>query len=151
MVRGRVADFDGIDLRSGCQFTDYLVDDTGTTVEGVVVRDDGSTEKGIRVDLVVDATGRTSRTPTSLAEHGYTPPAVDEVHIDIAYSDTFIQRLPDDRRVFLVPASPPHTRGGAALPVEGGRWLVNMHGIHGDHPPTDAEGFKQFAASLPNP
>lgn len=37
------------------------------------------------------------------------------------------------------------------LPVEDDRWLVNLHGIHGDHPPTDVEESKDFAASLPTP
>jgi 2-polyprenyl-6-methoxyphenol hydroxylase-like FAD-dependent oxidoreductase len=149
VARQRVAGLDGVHLRSGCQFVDYLVDDDGTTVEGVVVRAERADRERIRADLVVDATGRASRTPTLLEKHGYTSPAVDEVQIDIAYSDILIERPPDDRRVFLVPASSPHTRGGAALPVEDGRWLVNIHGVHGDHPPTDAEGFDAFAATLP--
>ena len=149
VTQRRVAGLDCVHLRSGCQFVDYLVDEYGTTVEGVLVRTEGTDREQIRADLVVDATGRASRTPKLLEKQGYTSPAVDEVQIDIAYSDILIERPPDDRRVFLVPASSPHTRGGAALPVEDGRWLVNIHGVHGDHPPKDAEGFDEFAATLP--
>ena len=149
VAQQRVTGLDSVHLRSGCQFVDYLVDEDATTVEGVVVRAEGADREQIRADLVVDATGRASRTPTLLEKHGYTSPAVDEVQIDIAYSDILIERPPDDRRVFLVPASSPHTRGGAVLPVEDGRWLVNIHGVHGDHPPTDVEGFEEFAATLP--
>lgn len=79
------------------------------------------------------------------------PPALDEVHIDLAYSSTLVERPPTDRRALYVPVSPPRTRGGAAFPIEGDRWLVNLHGMHGDHPPTDPDGFEAFAASLPTP
>ncbi|GAB3669768.1 hypothetical protein GCM10028856_18190 [Halopiger thermotolerans] len=150
IVRQRVSDLDGVRIRSGCRVIDYLLDDTGTIVEGVVIRD-GDDQTEIAADLVVDATGRTSRTPAWLERHGYTPPELEEVYIDVAYSTTFIERPADDRRTFLVPPSAPHTRGGMAAPVEGNRWVVSVHGVHGDHPPTDSAGFVDFAASLPTP
>lgn len=151
VVRRRVFNLPGVHLRSDCQFVEYLVDGSGTTITGVEIRDPNAGHEKISADLVVDATGRTSRTPSWLEEHGYTPPPVDEVHIDIAYSTIAIERPTDDRRAILVPASQPHTRGGAVFPIEGDRWLVNLHGIHGDHPPTDIEEFEDFAASLPVP
>ncbi|WP_226008079.1 FAD-dependent oxidoreductase [Natrinema salinisoli] len=150
VVREHVSNLDGVHIRSGCQVTDYLLDDTGTAVEGVVLRE-GSEQTEITADLVVDATGRTSRTPTWLENHGYTPPEVEEVRIDVAYSTTFIERPADDLRTFLVPPSSPHTRGGMAAPVEGNRWVVSVHGVHGDHPPTDSEGLVEFAANLLTP
>ena len=149
VARRRLADSDGVHLRSGCQCLEYLVDGDATTVEGVVVRDGDSGREEIPADLVVDATGRTSRTPTWLEEHGYTSPPVDEVQIDVIYSTIAIQRPADERRAIFAPASHPRTRGGVALPVEGDRWLVNIHGMHGDHPPADAEGFADFATNLP--
>jgi len=119
----------------------------------VVVRDrnSGGVPVDAAADLVVDATGRASRTPSWLAEHGYDPPRVDEVPVDIAYSTIAIERPPEDRRVLLAPASAPHARGGAAFPIEGDQWLVNLHGMHGDHPPTDLAGFALYADSLPAP
>lgn len=149
VARERVSGLDGVHIRSRCHCTDYLVDDAATTVKGVVVRADDAEQEEITADLVVDATGRTSQTPTWLEEHGYAPPPVDEVHIDIAYSTTILRRPTDDRRTIFAPASAPNTRGGAAFPIEEDRWLVNVHGVHGDHPPTDAEGFADFTASLP--
>ena len=151
VVRQRVTDLPNINLRSGRQFVKYLVDEDTTTVTGVAVRDRTAEHEEVSADLVVDATGRTSRTPTWLEERGYAPPPIDEVNIDIAYSTIAIERPADDRRAILVPASPPHTRGGAAFPIEGDRWLVNIHGVHGDHPPTDIGGFEEFTTSLPVP
>jgi 2-polyprenyl-6-methoxyphenol hydroxylase-like FAD-dependent oxidoreductase len=151
IVRRRVAYLEGVRVHPGCHFVDYLVDGGATGVDGVVIRGDGTDREAIRADLVVDATGRTSRTPKWLENHGYAPPALDEVHIDLAYSSTLIERPPRDHRTLYVPLSPPRTRGGAAFPIEGDRWLVNVHGIHGDHPPGDFDGFAAFAASLPTP
>ncbi|SIS05735.1 FAD-dependent oxidoreductase [Natronorubrum thiooxidans] len=150
LLRGRVSELDGVKLRGNCPFLEYLADDGVTSVNGVMIRDDGA-EQELAADLVVDATGRTSRTPNWLAKHGYTPPATEAVHVDLAYSASLIERPADDHRMIGVLAEAPRTRGGAVLPVEDNRWLVNLHGIHGDHPPTDVEESNDFAASLPTP
>jgi 2-polyprenyl-6-methoxyphenol hydroxylase-like FAD-dependent oxidoreductase len=150
LVRQHVTDVENVDLRANCQCTDYLLDEAGTTVEGVAIRENDVTET-LSADLVVDASGRTSRTPAWLAAHGYASPAVDEVEIRMAYSTTFVRRPSGDRRTYLAPPSPPRTRGGMAAPIEGNRWIVNLQGVHGDTPPTDREGFRRFAASLPVP
>lgn len=151
LLRRRVSELDGVHLRGNCQFTTYLADDAATTVNGVVVRSDNAQQEELAADLVVDATGRTSRTPDWLEKYGYTMPATEEVHVDLAYTATLIERPSDDRRMIGVLAEAPRTRGGAVLPVEDNRWLVNLHGIHGDHPPTDVEDSDDFAASLPTP
>lgn len=151
LARRYVADHDRITIRPECRMTDLLADDAATTVEGVAIKRDGATTDELRGDLVVDATGRTSRTPNWLADHGYRPPPLEEVHVDVAYSSTFVRRPPDDRRAFVVPPAPPHTRGCGVQAVEGDRWLMTAIGVHGDRPPTDLDGFDDFAASLPVP
>mgnify|MGYP006277399773 FL=1 len=149
VLRQRVEQIGSITLRSGCQFVDYLVDEDVTTVRGVSVRDGSASSERIPADLVVDATGRTSRTPRWLKEHGYSRPTVDKVQIDVSYSTTVIDRPSEERDNYFLPPSPPRTRGGAVFPVEDGRWLVTLFGVHGDSPPTEPEGFRSFAASLP--
>lgn len=151
LIRRRVSALDGVHMRAEHQFIDYVIDDGASAVEGVLVRDRDAEQTALSAELVVDATGRTSRTPAWLDRHGYTPPLLNELYIDVGYSTTFIDRPVDDHRAFGVLAEAPRTRGGVAAPVEDGRWLVNMHGVHGDHPPTDVEGFMHFAASLPTP
>lgn len=148
VVRRRVTALDEVELREGCRATDYLVDGDAGTVGGVALRGDTG-ESNLSASLVVDATGRTSPTPSWLAVHGYEPPPVDEVDIDVGYSTFVVDRPETDRRAYLAPAASPHSRGGAVFPVENDRWLVNVHGVHGDHPPVDAGGVVDFAASLP--
>jgi 2-polyprenyl-6-methoxyphenol hydroxylase-like FAD-dependent oxidoreductase len=151
LVRRRVADLDGVHLRSRCQVKDYRIDETATSVEGVVFTNEKTAVEELTADLVVDATGRTSRIPDWLETHGYTSPPIDEVSIDLAYSSVLIERPADDRRAFIVPPEPPHTCGFAMNPVEDGRWIASLGGVHGDHPPTDAAELKEFAARVPGP
>jgi 2-polyprenyl-6-methoxyphenol hydroxylase-like FAD-dependent oxidoreductase len=150
VVRRHVSAHDDVSLRTNCSCVDYRLDDAGTTVTGVVVRE-GSEHEELPADLVVDASGRTSRTPRWLESHDYPSPPVDEVTIEMAYSTGFLERPPDDRRTYLVPPSAPRLRGGMAAPVEGNRWIVNVQGVHGETPPTDHEGFADYAATLPVP
>lgn len=151
LVRRQVADLDDVYLRQNCQFTEYILNDVGTTVTGIVVNSEEGEKEEITADLVVDATGRTSRTPNWLDEHGYPPPPVDEVQVDVTYSSTFVDRPAADRRGIVVLPSPDRPRGGTFAPVEGDRWVMTLWGMHGEDPPTDPEKFAAFAASLPVP
>ncbi|MFB6154931.1 MAG: FAD-dependent oxidoreductase [Haloferacaceae archaeon] len=148
VVRDRLAAFDGVEIRSGCQFTDYVTDSTQSAVEGVRVRGEGD-EETIPADLVADATGRTSRTPSWLEDHGYQSPPVSEVTIDMDYSSIRLDRPAGDRRMVFAPQSAPRTTGGAAFPVENGEWLVTLGGMHDSDPPAEASAFADYAARLP--
>jgi 2-polyprenyl-6-methoxyphenol hydroxylase-like FAD-dependent oxidoreductase len=149
VVRQQLATVEGVELRGSCQFLDYLLD--GDTVRGVRIRDEAGETGELAADLVVDATGRASRTPAWLEANGYPRPELDEVRIDLSYATVLLERPSDDRRTMLVPASYPDTRGAVIVPVEGDRWAVNLHGFHGDHPPSDVHGFRTFAADLSTP
>jgi 2-polyprenyl-6-methoxyphenol hydroxylase-like FAD-dependent oxidoreductase len=60
VIRQRVAALDAVTFRSRCQWTDYLVDESATTVTGVAVDAAKGRSEELDADLVVDATGRTS-------------------------------------------------------------------------------------------
>ncbi|MGH3721426.1 MAG: FAD-dependent oxidoreductase [Pseudonocardiaceae bacterium] len=111
---------------------------------------DGEPET-IAADLVVDATGRGSRTPVWLSEWGYQRPAQDRVDIGLGYA-TRVYRLrrgalgPD--KAIILGGTPDNSRHGVVITLEGGRHMVGLGGILGDHPPTDPAGFDAFAASL---
>jgi len=147
VVRDRLLNSEGVELRSDCQFTEYLTGSNASAIEGVRVRDGG--EDDLPADLVVDATGRTSRTPKWLSEHGYPSPTTDEVHVDVNYSSIRLERPRDDRQMLFAPQSAPRTIGGAAFPVEDGEWLVTLGGMHDSDPPAEADAFREYAARLP--
>jgi hypothetical protein len=83
-------------VRHGHRYVNYLADDA-TTVAGITVRNGDSEQEELPAELVVDATSRTSRTPTWLDDHGYVAPDVEEGRIDVAYSTVVIERPADDR------------------------------------------------------
>ncbi|MFP8958003.1 FAD-dependent oxidoreductase [Natrialbaceae archaeon A-CW3] len=97
LLRQRISTFDHVDIRTQCQFIEYLVDDEATGIEGIAMRSRESEREELTAELVVDATGRTSRTPAWLEDHGYTPPPLEEIHIDLGYTSTFIERPPPSR------------------------------------------------------
>lgn len=144
-----IAGRDDVAIRDGCQFTDYRLDETTDTVEGVTVRNESGDVETILADLVVDATGRTSRTPEWLKRNGYPTPPTDDVEVNLAYGTVYLDRPPGDVRAYNVLPAPPRKRGAIVLPVEDGRWVMTLVGIHGDHPPTDRRGYEEFADSLP--
>jgi len=148
VVRQRLVTIENVELRGGHQVTGYLTDGDASTVTGVRVRNDDSRDT-LSADLVVDATGRTSRTPQWLDDHGYDAPPVDEVRIDVSYRSIRLERPPDDRRMRMVAPAAPRTRGAALIPIEGDRWELIVQGIHDREPPADRQGLIEYAEQLP--
>lgn len=67
----------------------------GSRITGVVVSEKAGGPRELAADLVVDASGRGSRTPAFLAELGYGRPEVDELTIRVAYASMPV-RLPQE-------------------------------------------------------
>ncbi len=151
-VRARVSDLPNVTL---VERTDVVVV-TATTdrcrVTGVRVHDTaGGGERAVPADLVIDTTGRGSRAPLWLSELGYERAAVDRVDIGLGYASRIYRLRPGALGTdvaMLTAGTPQNPRGGAISAIEGGRHIVTIFGILGDHPPTDLTGFDAFAASL---
>ena len=124
-------------------------------VRGIVIRPRGSQADGVahHADLVVDASGRGSRTPRWLEELGYPKPREVSVQVGIGYTTRFYRRdsslLPDAQGIYVMPAPPTGKRGGVMVPVEGDRWMVTLAGWLGDHVASTDAGFLDFARTLP--
>jgi 2-polyprenyl-6-methoxyphenol hydroxylase-like FAD-dependent oxidoreductase len=106
-------------------------------------------------DLVVDATGRESKAPEWLKALGYAAPPETSVNPYLGYASRFYAPAEDverDWKGMIIQASPPgNLRGGVILPIEGGQWHVVLSGTGKDYPPTDEDGFLEFARSLADP
>jgi 2-polyprenyl-6-methoxyphenol hydroxylase-like FAD-dependent oxidoreductase len=152
-VRARVRTLPNVAFLDGCQVVGLATTPDGRRVTGArVLRPvNGGAEQTLGADLVVDATGRGSRTPTWLEALGYSRPETERVRIGLGYA-TRTYRLPPDPLGHDLGAlhapTPQHPRGAAFLRLEGDRWMVTLVGILGDHPPTDPDGFLAFARSL---
>jgi 2-polyprenyl-6-methoxyphenol hydroxylase-like FAD-dependent oxidoreductase len=153
-LRARVRALPSVTLMDRCDGAGLTTTADAKAVTGVrlIRRADGSAEETLAADLVVDATGRHSRIPAALEALGYERPQVERIGIGVGYA-TRTFRLDRDALGgdlgILVGATPLNPRGGALATVEGGRCLLTLFGVLGDHPPTDVAGFEEFAATLP--
>ena len=115
--------------------------------------DGGDGLASVAADLVVDTSGRSSRVGTWLSAGGFAEPPVSQVHIDMGYASRLYRRtpgrLPEGSCMIIIGSPPDSKRLGVAFPIDGDRWIVTLCGMHGDHAPTDDEGFLAFARSLP--
>ena len=152
-VRARVRAIPNVRLLDRCDILGLAASRDGRRVTGarVLRRADNSAEQVLGADLVVDATGRGARTPIWLEELGYPRPREEQVRIGLGYA-TRTYRLPPDALggdlAVVQAATPEHPRTGGLQLLEGGRWMLTLGGILGDHPPTDPDGFLAFARSL---
>ena len=155
-IRARMRTLPNLRFVDRCDVAGLLTSHDGQRVTGVRMlrRADGSADELLDADLVVDASGRNSRTPAWLEALGYPAPQQEQVRIGLGYA-TRTYRLPaaalDGNVATLVAATPQHPRTGAMQRLEDDRWMVTLAGIVGDHPPTDPDGFVEFARSLPFP
>src|SRR5262249_34363694 len=85
-LRERVFALPQVSVLDRCSVAGLLVAPGGREVTGAKVNDAEGQPIEIEADLVVDATGRGSRTPRWLSELGYQAPAQDQVEISLGYS-----------------------------------------------------------------
>lgn len=159
-VHRRMKAIASVRFLEGATVTKLLANADNTGIAGVSVRlrnpSDGSIrEEQLFADLVVDASGKTSKAPEWLKQLGYTPPKETVVNPFVGYASRIYRRpenfQADWRSLFVQSAPPEGTRGGVLFPIEGDRWIAGMGGINRDYPPTDEAGFLEFARNLPTP
>jgi 2-polyprenyl-6-methoxyphenol hydroxylase-like FAD-dependent oxidoreductase len=125
-------------------------------VTGVRVQqlEEGSSEETIRADLVVDATGRGSRTPVWLEQLGYPRVEEERTKIDLGYATQHytLREDPWHGDLAIIPvASPRVPRGAIFTKTDSGKVELTTYGLLGDHPPIDQAGFYAFVKSLAVP
>jgi 2-polyprenyl-6-methoxyphenol hydroxylase-like FAD-dependent oxidoreductase len=149
VVRARVAALPGVTIRDQVAVSALAGGDG--TVTGVVL-DTGET---LDAALVVDCSGRGSRSDRWLQALGVPAPEQVEVKIGVSYSTRTYRRAPGDlpgwQAAFTLPTPPGEKMSGLAIPVEGDRWLVSVGGWHLTEPPADVASFEACLRSLPDP
>ena len=152
-VRDHTLAYPNIEVVEGCDVLGFVTSPGRSRITGVRVirKQAGSAEEIIEGALVVDASGRGSRTPVWLEGLGYPRPEEDRVRIDMAYTSRFYRRRPDDLNGaagVIVAATPENPRAAAMLAQEGDRWIVTLAGFSGERAPLDEPGFLAYARGL---
>lgn len=148
VLRRRVAELPPVEIRDSHQFIRYVTAATDSTVVGVRARNATGEEERFSADLVVDTTGRTSKTPRWLDRQGHPVPPKREMAVDLAYSTGYIERPTDDVRGIIV------EDGGGSVgltPVEDDQWQFWLTGRGDAHPPTEPDAVVRVARDFDVP
>jgi 2-polyprenyl-6-methoxyphenol hydroxylase-like FAD-dependent oxidoreductase len=144
------------------EVTTLQLDGQSRAIAGVQIRKrnrDGQAQESIvqeiAADLVIDASGRASQIMSWLPALGYEVPRETIVDPLVGYATRLYKPSQDVERtwqtMFMACDLPKILRSGFILAVEGGCWQVMMAGRRKDYPPTDEEGFLEFARGLIDP
>lgn len=153
VVRRQVLARPSVELLDGWAARSLTATEDGRVVTGVRLRPEGGSEleRVLSADLVVDTTGRGSSAPRWLRELGYDAPQEERLNVGVHYATRLFRPRPDALdgcRHVLVDIPIGGLRGGLAMAVEDGPWLVTLVGMFGERPPTDLDGFVGYARSL---
>lgn len=154
-VRERVRALPSVRIADGNDVVGLVSDGTRRRVIGVRVmaRAAGSAEEVLSADLVVDAMGRGTRTPTWLRGLGYEMPAEESVSVQMGYSSLSVRLQPgtEPEKLVLIGPAPDRPRGMALFATEDDTWLFTATGYRGHHPATSFEEMVDDIAAFAPP
>jgi 2-polyprenyl-6-methoxyphenol hydroxylase-like FAD-dependent oxidoreductase len=150
-VRRAVRAIPNVEILEQHDFVSLATDPERTRITDVWVAKRGS-DGAIRLpaDLVVDATGRGSRTPMFLEKFGYPRPRTDQVDVRLAYS-TLPVRIPRGMLTEFMVANPPTPHRSslfAMIGCEHDIYLVCGGVLGGQEPPVERAAFLDFIAEI---
>ncbi|MBB3665568.1 2-polyprenyl-6-methoxyphenol hydroxylase-like FAD-dependent oxidoreductase [Prauserella sediminis] len=151
-IRRRVLALSNVTVVKGMA-VGLLASSDGARVSGAKVR--GAPGGTLAADLVVDATGRGSRSPFWIEDLGYERPVERHVRIYMGYS-TWTVRLPEGALPkglagISASASPANPFGVAIRPCGNGLHDVAAYGMAGHYPPDDLDAMAGFFEELDSP
>jgi 2-polyprenyl-6-methoxyphenol hydroxylase-like FAD-dependent oxidoreductase len=150
VVRQRLRAIRNVTLLEGYDVVD-LMSSAGEHVSGVLIRaHKGPDEQMLAADLVVDCTGRGSRTPVFLEALGYGRPDEDSVHIRLTYSSQLLRLPPGTltERIVIVGPTADRPTGMVFIGYENDMWMLTVFGMAGVEPPCEFDEMIAFAAGL---
>jgi 2-polyprenyl-6-methoxyphenol hydroxylase-like FAD-dependent oxidoreductase len=147
-VRQRLQAITNVTILDGHDVVELTATTERDRVTGArLVNRGGGAETTVTADLVVDAMGRGSRTPTFLEGLGYARPRVDEVVVQLAYASELLRIPPGILNENLVGIFPepgrPTTFG--LVGCENDIWMLTLGAMLGHEPPTQHAEMLAFA------
>jgi len=150
-IRARVRQLPRVRISTGVRCAGLL--STNGKITGVRVTRNGR-EEPLSADLVVDASGRSSKLSEWLERLGFVAPTVDEVTLETHYVTRVYSRLPRHLAggmALIVVSDAAAPRGGIALALDERRWIVSQYSMGAGRPPVDHAGFVEFSKTLAGP
>ena len=156
LVRKRVLAVSNIELIDKTSVLNLIASEHNSRISGIVIENKGEeNQKTLDANLIIDVTGRGSRSAHWLKELGYDAPETEEVKINVGYATRLYKRDPNhpfsNSWLLSTPEAPKETRFGGLFPIDGDRWIISVGGWHGDSAPLEEENFLKFIKSLNMP
>ncbi|BBZ37842.1 FAD-dependent oxidoreductase [Mycobacterium conspicuum] len=149
-LRQRIRAIPNVTLVDRCGAADLTATADRTRISGVRVAGRDQGETALTAQLVVDATGRGSRTPVFLEKLGYGRPPENELMVRVAYASQMLK----------IPTGTLHTRLVGRLPEAGlpagfvlvgnenDDWVLTLTALAGSQPPTEYAEMLEFVEQL---
>ena len=138
-----------------------LTSDGARVCTGVIYKTRGDeSEHRMSADLVVDASGASSRAATWLSKVGVTPPHEHELDPLLTYAGVLLKRKPGTRfpkhwwwthGAFVQRVPPRDNKGAHLIRQEGDLWLLTLVAGDGIDLPEDVDGIADFLAQMRSP
>ena len=144
-IRQQIQKISKIKIEEGKQITSFVAEKSNK----ISLKTKENEE--IQGDLIVDCTGRNTKTPTWLEHIGFPKPRETRIGSLVRYATRrYIPPKKDRKWKMLVILNNPTTnpRIGGIYPIEDGKWLVGLYSIGRDYPPTEEKGFLEFTKQL---
>jgi hypothetical protein len=154
VLRQEIAATPDIAIRTGIDVEDVMWDAGAVTGVTIRARGDRASEETMPASLVIDASGRHSSATEWIGSRGYDGIPEEVVNSRVGYSSRFYRRdsasagIPN---ILIQPRPPDNPRLGIMMAVEGDRWQVLLGGASGHTPPSDDDGFLEWARMLATP
>lgn len=156
LIRERVLAMPNIELMDNTAVKNLIASDDQQRVKGVHIELSGlGKAMDLHADLVVDVTGRGSRSAQWLSDLGFDAPKTSEVKVNVSYATRIFKRNPNDPRssnwMLYTPKAPEEMYFAGLFPVEGDRWIMTIGGWHGTQVDADETAFLEAVRKLPMP
>lgn len=153
-IRAKVKMITNVEFRLGCQVTSLLSGEDGCRITGVEYHTDSDeqSQEKLTAYMVVDASGRSSRSGNWLKKLGLSAAKKEEVKIKVSYTTCEFKREPEHLpglKSLSIAVTPPNRSGGVMLSQEGGRWMVTIGEYLNDRPLKNHQEFIEKVKAFP--
>lgn len=153
VVRRRVSTIDNIEILDGHDFVEPITPNPHQVTGAHIVDRDSGAKQLVDAALVVDAMGRSARTPALLDTLGYGRPAAERSTASANYA-SLVMRIPEgilrEKMTFVVP-EPKRPTGGAFSVYEHDTWIFTVARLAKNEPPDDMAGMIRLATQFAPP
>ncbi|HXO83523.1 MAG TPA: 2-polyprenyl-6-methoxyphenol hydroxylase-like oxidoreductase [Mycobacterium sp.] len=152
-VRQRVGAIDNVEILDGHDFVEPIAPTPQRVTGANIVDRDSGAKRELNADLLVDAMGRSARTPAFLDDLGCGRPVAERSTTNANYT-SLQMRIPEgiikERMTFVVP-EPKKPTGGAFSVYEHDTWIFTLTRLADNEPPNDLTGMIRMATQFAPP